>query len=380
MATPDREIPPPAEVAVALRAPFEAFGESFGGIWTETAVLQPLGLLLDLAGEAMRARLIVVTGGAEDRALRPDHTIPITLAHIASGVEAAHYLYAGDAYRTAPPGSGRPTEFGQIGAEALGASSDPVADDAALAALAWASAAAGGREDLRLAFGDVSLFRAFLTTLDLPAPTIARLVRALPSPRLMARALDRASAPAAPTGEGRLAAILAGLAEGEATMMLEEVWRLAGIQPVGGRAPAEIVHRLSLRAETQRTAPLTEAEVGLIQRYLAITAAPRIALEQVDALVAEAKGDLDPVLEAWVRRLIALEADGVPAAAMTLATGFARPFGYYDGVLFEITSPALGGDEAIAAGGRYDGLPERLGGRPGAVGCMVRPALAWSGG
>ena len=85
------------------------------------------------------------------------------------------------------------------------------------------------------------------------------------------------------------------------------------------------------------------------------------------------------MLEAWVRRLNALDVGGVPAAAMTLATGFARPFGYYDGVLFEVTSPALGGDEPIAAGGRYDGLPERLGGAPGAVGCMVRPALAWGG-
>jgi ATP phosphoribosyltransferase regulatory subunit len=336
-------------------------------------------LLLDLAGEAMRARLIVVSGGVEDCALRPDFTIPIALAHIESGARGGRYLYAGDAYRTAPPGSGRPTEFGQIGAEALGPSADPAVDDVALAGLAWASASAGGRSDLALRFGDVSLFHAFLTALDLPGATVARLLRALPSPRQMARELDRASAPMAMEGEGRLAAILAGLPEGEATMMLEEIWRLAGIQPVGGRAPAEIVHRLSLRAEAARTPPLTEAEVGLIRRYLAISAEPRAALNQVDALVNEAKGDIDPVLQAWVRRLIALEADGAPAEAMTLATGFARPFGYYDGVLFEITSPSLGGEEPIAAGGRYDGLPERLGGRPGAVGCMVRPALAWRG-
>jgi ATP phosphoribosyltransferase regulatory subunit len=374
--TPDREAPPPAEVAAAIRAPFEAFG----GVWTETSVLQPLGLLLDLAGEAMRARLIVVAGGAEDRALRPDCTIPVALAHLATGSEAGRYLYAGDAFRVAPPGSGRPTEFGQIGAEVLGPSVDPVADDAAVAALAWSAASAGGRADLGLRFGDVSLFRAFLTAIGLAEPTVVRLVRALPSPRLLARELDRAAAPSAPAGEGRLASILADLPEAEAATMLEELWRLAGIQPVGGRAPAEIVHRLALRAEAARTPPLSEAEIGLIRRYLAVSAAPHLALEAVDALASEARGDLDHAIQAWVRRLKALDAGGAPAAALTLATGFARPFSYYDGVLFEITSPSLGGDEPIAAGGRYDGLLARLGGQSGAVGCMVRPALAWKGG
>ena len=373
--TSDRELPPPPEVAAAIRAPFDAFG----GAWTETAVLQPLGLLLDLAGEAMRPRLIVVSGGVEDRALRPDFTIPVALAHIAGGAEAGRYLYAGDAFRTAPPGSGRPTEFGQIGAEILGPSADPVVDDAAVAALAYAAVRAGGRADLTLRFGDVSLFHAFLTALGLPEPTVGRLVRALPLPRLMARELDRAAQPARPAGEAKLAAILADLPEAEATTLLEELWRLAGIQPVGGRAPAEIVHRLAQRAEAQRIAPLTAAEVGLIRRYLAVAASPRAALEQVDALAAEARGDLDPVLEAWVRRLKALEADGVPAEAMVLAAGFASPFGYYDGVLFEAASPGVPEGEPIAAGGRYDGLPERLGGRRGAVGCMVRPALAWKG-
>ncbi len=373
--TAAREPSPPPAVAAALRASFEAFG----GAWTETSVLQPLGLLLDLAGEAMRARLIVVSGGMEDRALRPDFTIPIALAHIAAGAEGGRYLYAGDAFRAAPPGSGRPIEFGQIGVEVLGAPVDLAAEDAAVAALAWRAAQAGGRSELALRFGDVSLFHGFLTALGLPEPVVARLVRALPSPRLLARELNRAAEPVAHAAHGKLAAILADLPEGEATTMLEELWRLAGIQPVGGRAPAEIVHRLALRAEAARTPRLSDAEAGLIRSYLAISAAPRHALEQVDGLASEGGGDMAHLLEGWVARLKALEADGVPADAMTLATGFARPFSYYDGVLFEVTSPSLGEEDPIAAGGRYDGLPARLGGRPGAVGCMVRPTLAWRG-
>ncbi|HYG26274.1 MAG TPA: ATP phosphoribosyltransferase regulatory subunit, partial [Caulobacteraceae bacterium] len=44
-------------------------------------------------------------------------------------------------------------------------------------------------------------------------------------------------------------------------------------------------------------------------------------------------------------------------------------------------SAALDADRPVAAGGRYDGLPARLGGTATtAVGCMVRPARAFAGG
>jgi ATP phosphoribosyltransferase regulatory subunit len=67
---------------------------------------------------------------------------------------------------------------------------------------------------------------------------------------------------------------------------------------------------------------------------------------------------------------------------MRLAASFGRAFGYYDGMLFEVRSDALGDERPVAAGGRYDGLPARLGAetKTGAVGCMVRPARAYAGG
>ena len=67
---------------------------------------------------------------------------------------------------------------------------------------------------------------------------------------------------------------------------------------------------------------------------------------------------------------------------LTLAAAFGRAFGYYDGALFEVRSAALGDERPVAAGGRYDGLPARLGAatKLGAVGCMVRPARAFAGG
>ena len=370
------ERPVAPERLAAVRAPFEAFG----GVWTEAAVLQPLSLLLDLAGEAMRARLFTVQGeGAGELCLRPDFTIPIATAHIANGAAKGRYLYEGKAFRTAPRGSGRPAEFLQVGAEVYGAPHDRVVQDVEIAALAWTAAQAGGRTDLGMVLGDVSLFDAFLAALELPEPLRRRLVRAYASGRGLSGELRQAqSGSTHRVGGGRLADLLSGLPEGEATGVLEELWRLAGISPVGGRSPAEIAHRLCLRAEQASAAQLSPAEAGLIIRYLEIVAPPREAFDRVEALAYEAKVAFDLQLAPWVRRLSGLVAAGVPEWAMIFSTGFMRAFGYYDGMLFEVRSLALGFDRPVAAGGRYDGLPARLGagGRTGAIGCTVRPGRA----
>jgi ATP phosphoribosyltransferase regulatory subunit len=91
---------------------------------------------------------------------------------------------------------------------------------------------------------------------------------------------------------------------------------------------------------------------------------------------------LDAARAAWTRRLESLVAAGAPRERIRFSAAFGRAFGYYDGVVFEVQSEALGGEQPVAAGGRYDGLPARLGAglATGAVGCMVRPGRAWIGG
>lgn len=372
------ESPVPAEVLAAIRAPFDEADARP----VEAAVLQPLGLLLDLAGEAMRARLFIVQGeGGEEACLRPDFTIPIARAHLAERGGAGRYTYAGKAFRVAPRGSGRAEEFLQIGIEAYGGLGDP-AEDAEVAALAWRSAEAGGRGDLQLLMGDVALFSAFIDAMGLADALAARLKRAFSHPRALHAELDRAQAPAPEPRQGdRLSGLLAGLPEAEACAVLEDLWAIAGIQPVGGRRPAEIVHRLVERAAAARAPRLTDAEVGLVQRYLAIAERPRAALDRIAALAREGGLALDGALHGWAARLETLVALGAPEARMTLAAGFGRDFSYYDGFLFEIRSPALGEAAPVAAGGRYDGLAVALGASAGerAVGCMVRPARAWAG-
>ena len=140
------EPPVAPEALAAIRAPFAAAG----AVPMDVPVLQPLSLLLDLTGEAMRARLFVVQGeGTSEAALRPDFTIPVATAHLNAmekmgGAKTGRYLYEGKAFRVAPRGQARAEEFLQIGVEAFEAG-DRADADAEIAVLAWRAAAAGGR-------------------------------------------------------------------------------------------------------------------------------------------------------------------------------------------------------------------------------------------
>ena len=366
----------PADVLAAIQAPFrEVAAETL-----DAPILQPLGLLLDLAGETLRERLFVVQGDGPEACLRPDFTIPALRAHIASGRPSGRYFYTGHAFRVAPRDADRAEEFLQLGVEAF-EHGDRAAADAEMAALAWRASVAGGRTDLTLLMGDVGLFGAFIDALELAPPLAMRLKRVFAAPRRLRLELEGAMSQAT-GGEvagGRLAALLSGLSEEEATGVLEDIRAMAGIEPVGGRSPAEIVHRLAERAALAAAPRLTLEQADLVRRFLAIAGEPAESLAAVERLVGGVTPSLDLAAKTWGRRLATLACAGVPHDRIRFSAAFGRAFGYYDGVLFEIRSAALGDDQPVAAGGRYDSLPARLGAalNTGAVGCMVRPGRAW---
>jgi ATP phosphoribosyltransferase regulatory subunit len=370
----------PAEAFAAIREPIRAIVAHP----LDPPVIQPLGLLLDLLGEELRERLFIVQGGGgPESCLRTDFTLAALRAHLDSGRASGRYYYRGHAFRVAPLGTDRSEEFPQIGLEVFEAG-DPADLDAEMAALAWRSAAAGGRDDLTLMLGDIGLFGAFVDALDLAPPLATRLKRVFSSPRRLRAELTAADAPGGrPTrgGGDRLAELLSGLSEDAATAVLEDIWSLAGIEPVGGRGPAEIVHRLTERSDIAASPRLTGDQAGLIERFLTIADAPEKALAAVEALVGPGHDALAAARAAWKRRMTALIDGGVPPERVRFSAAFGRAFGYYDGVLFEVRSAALGDDQPVAAGGRYDGLAAKLGERlvTGAVGCMVRPGRAWAG-
>jgi len=371
------EPPVPAEALAAIRAPFAAAGAAP----VEVAVLQPLALLLDLSGEAMRPRLFVVQAeGGEELALRPDFTIPVARAHLDSGADSGRYAYEGKAFRAAPQGSVRAEEFLQVGVEVFGGS-DVAQSDAEVVGLAWRSALAGGRSDLSLIVGDIALFAAFVDSLALAPALAVRLKRLFTRPRLLQAELDRAGA-APVADDARLVNPLEGVPEGQGETALRRLWAIAGIEPVGARPVGEIVQRLAERTEAARTPPLSPVEADAVRRFLAVSDAPAAALQTIRALAGPAPGALDAAITRWTHRLTALAGQGVAVDRITLTAAFGRAFGYYDGLVFEVRSAALGEERPVAAGGRYDGLPARLGApsAQGAVGCMVRPARAFAGG
>jgi len=366
----------PAEALAAIRAPLEASGAERA----DAPLLQPLNLLLDLAGEAMRARLFVVQAeGGTESALRPDFTVAIARQHIESGRAAGLYWYQGAAYRSAG-GEDRPEEFVQLGLEMFSPGGGRVeAADAEIASLAWRAAEAGGRKDLSLRLGDVALFGAFVESLDLPESLAGRLKRVAGRPRLLWVELSRTGETAA--GGGTLAGLLAGLSEGQATALLEEVWALAGVEPVGGRGPAEIAARLVRKAEAAEAPALTEAQAEAIRAFMAIDDTPAYAFARMRELSGPNDAALKAALAGWEARLLDLTRT-TPADRMRFTPALGHAFDYYDGMTFEVCSDVLGAERAVAVGGRYDGLLARLDGQGDAraVGCMVRPWRAWTGG
>jgi ATP phosphoribosyltransferase regulatory subunit len=88
-------------------------------------------------------------------------------------------------------------------------------------------------------------------------------------------------------------------------------------------------------------------------------------------------------LSEWERRLDGIEAASAGAAPAVFDAAPRGDFAYYDGLVVEVVSEALGPARPVAAGGRYDSLPARLsGGSSGggsALGGMIRPGRALLG-
>ncbi len=360
----------------AIRAPFRATGAT----WVQPPVLQPLSLVLDLAGEALRSRLFVLqAAGGEEVCLRPDFTTPVARLHLASGASAGDYAYEGLVFRAS---TDEPEEILQVGIERFAPDADRVEADSGLVDLIWRAALAGGRGALSLRLGDAGLFPAFVDTLGLNPVLASRLVRMAARPSRLAAELDRTDEVAPVAGadaDDVIARRLGALPPGEAAALLEEIWALAGITPVGGRNAAEIAGRLVRRAEAAQAPALSPAQADAIRAFLAIREAPRPALARL-ARLAPGAAALQARLTDWNRRLDLIEAVPAGAAPAIFEAAPRGDFAYYDGLVFEVLSGTLGPGRPVAAGGRYDGLPVRLSGsgaaKGAALGGMVLPGRA----
>jgi len=331
------------------------------------SILQPADIFLDQIGEQVRSRTYVFTDLAGDElCLRPDLTVPVSRLYLERHPKAdqpARYCYNGPAFRFQPQGGieAHPREFRQAGIECFG-ESDKESADVEIVLLAADAVRRAGLKDFRLRFGDIALFYALLDALSLPERWRLKLRHYFWRPPAFHALLARLARGERPNGDGPVMALAGTLAK-ETPERAEELVAAyleeRGLPLSGNRSLTEITARLLDHAADLRADPLGKEVATVIDYYLAVSGAPKEAAKRI-AMIAHGAGiDLGPTLYAYTRHFERLEESGVDLDQAIFATEFGRNLEYYSGLVFQIE--AAGVDDAIAGGGRYDGLLSHLG-------------------
>jgi len=331
------------------------------------SIIQPADVFLDQIGEQVRSRTYVFTDLAGDElCLRPDLTVPVSRLYLERHPKAdtrARYCYNGPAFRFQPQGDieAHPREFRQAGIECFG-ESDKESADVEIVLLAVEAVRRAGLKDFRLRFGDIALFYALLDALSLPERWRLKLRHYFWRPPAFHALLARLARGERPNGDGPVMALagrLAGLSIERAEELVGAYLEERGLPLSGNRSLSEITARLLDHAADLRADPLRKEVATVIDYYLAVSAPPKEAAKRI-AMIAHGAGiDLGPALYAYTRRFERLEESGVDLDQAIFATEFGRNLEYYSGLVFQIE--AAGVDDAIAGGGRYDGLLSHLG-------------------
>ena len=342
---------------------FARFQEA-GAEPVQTAILQPADVLLDLYGEDIRARAYVTNDPVRgEQMLRPDFTVPIVQRHMADGAEPARYTYSGEVFRQQVEGSGRASEYLQVGYE-LFDRADPAAADAEVFSV-FAEALEG--EGLTASIGDVGLLIAAVEGLTTSDRRRKALLRHVWRPTRFRALLDRFAGRAdAPEGRAELVDALNGVS-------LREIVTSAG-PDIGLRDVDDVAERLAALREDAGVAHIPEGEFAAVLALLQVGGSAESAGAEL-AEIAKGFPAVEGAVARFVARLDALRARGVNPAEI----GYEGSYGlttleYYDGFVFGF---AKDGGAPVASGGRYDAVTRVLGqGREiPAVGGVIRPAL-----
>lgn len=347
------------ERAAALLASFEDVGYRVA----RPPILQPAEPFLDLSGEAIRRRMFL-TGDDEGRelCLRPDLTIPVARDYLASPAAGtpANFCYLGPVFRFRRTG---PAEFLQAGIESFGRR-DIAAADAETLSRALEAAAQFGISDPVIRMGDVGLFAALVSALDLPAPWKRRLMRDFNRAEDLEHDLDQLAGEAGATPPPEYGGVLAAIAGADrrgAHALVTDLLSIAGITAVGGRSVGEIADRFLDQAALGAVGQFPAETRALIERFLSLRGDPDEAADALRALAADAGLDMEEALDLFESRTGFLAARGLDVGRIAFSTSHGRGFDYYTGFVFELYDPDGRTQKHLVAGGRYDGMLGRLG-------------------
>ena len=345
----------------------------------ELPILQPAEPFLDLAGEDLRRRILLVEdAGTAFWCLRPEFTIPVARKHLEvhGPANVSHrYACAGTVFRRGEQGS---SEGLQAGIEAIGeedrerADARAVADSVALVEEFLHDA--GTKPDLEVTLGDQAVFEALTRSLGLSAVWFRRLVRLFGDTEALRRSFDALGGrgerdeavetrlgadPTLPPGvedalsRGDQAALKARIAEA--------ITRTG--MGAGPRTAGTIAARL-LERRAIETARLDTRSATLLRTVLALDVpltGLRRSLSELGALGGSGTTDLRNALDSHDRRVEALEAFGLDPTTLRFRGALGRPLDYYSGLVFEIARGTGTARTVLGGGGRYDALLQLLG-------------------
>ncbi len=328
----------------------------------EPPVLQPAEPFLDLSGEDIRRRMFLTTDpDGRELCLRPDLTIPVSRAYLASpsAGKPAAFCYLGTVFRHR---EGAAAEFLQAGIESFGRA-DTAAADAEMLALGLEATMQYGVSSPQIRIGDVGLFAAFIAALHLAPAWKRRLIKDFNRKSSLAHDLDQLTlAPA--NGSKEYQGVLAALTGSDpkaAHALVTDLLSIAGIAAVGGRTVGEIADRFLEQSALNAPTRLPRETRALIERFLSLKGDPDEAAGELHALAGDAKISFGPALDLFETRTGFLAARGVDVRAIQFSTAFGRGFDYYTGFVFELQDARA--RSPLVAGGRYDALLTRLGAR-----------------
>ena len=351
----------------AIRAEGERLLTAFvaaGAVPVEADVLQPAGTLLDLYGEDIRARAYVTDDPVKgEMMLRPDFTVPVVQAHMAHGAEPARYAYLGEVFRKQMRGSGRASEYLQVGYEVFDRAS-PEAADAEVFAL-FRDLLSG--LDLRPVTGDIGILMAAVRGLETTDRRKAALLRHVWRPVRFKALLDR-FAGRAPVPAGRLA-LLERLKAGSPIALIDDAGTFVGL-----RSAEEITARAEALVADAETPPIKATEAALLYDLLSLEAPAANALSHLRGITPMLPA-IGPAVDRFAARLDALAARRVDVSTLAFEASHGRTaLEYYDGFVFSFLADGM---PPVASGGRYDALTAVLGAGAfiPAVGGVIRPGL-----
>jgi len=327
----------------------------------DVPILQPAEPFLDCVGEDLRRRIFMTENEhGEILCLRPEFTIPVSLAHIkAKETLPHHYAYVGEVFRQRRQGK---HSFYQAGIEHLGEADEAEADATSLAQALALLRTIAPAQSFKIITGDHGLFEAVLSVLQLK-PSWQRRLRGCfgDAPRLRAILTDL-SKPSPPLD---LPADIAQALESEHEPILIELLEAQmyqqGLPLHFSRSAPEIAQRLIEKQNLTRQ-PLEGKRRQALEDFLDLHLPLSQAMPALYVFAQENGLELGGALTKFETRIEAMRRRDLTLESINYDAAFGRSLDYYTGFIYEIRLdiPSERG-EVLAGGGRYDHLLHLLG-------------------